>query len=931
MAFSVTHAFSLTHPALLAAGLLAPALAAGVWARLPPPLTSVRSRVSLGLRVGMLLLIVAALAGLSFNRVPGSQALVAVVDRSASTNAGADQERRAVLDLQRDLRRGDRLGVVTVGEQAVVEQPPSSPSLGGPSFTDFSTAPNADYTNLEAGLRLAASLQPTDSRHHVVLLTDGRQNLGDALSGARLLASQGIRVDVMGITVPTGAEARVDAVQAPSSLPAGATTKVQVLLNSNIGQQATLTVLLDAAVVYRAPVALRAGETQVGVAVPAPSPGFHTVTAQLDAPQDTYSENNTGTALIQVLGAPKVLVVEGTKGEGTNVAAALTAASLNPVVTAPGAVPDTLAGLAAYQAVALVDVGASALTQAQMGTLQSGVRDLGIGLTAFGGNSSMGPGGYAGTPLDATLPVTAQIPQQLKRPPVAVVLVLETMESPTADQVMRGAAKAVVDQLSAQDSVGIADGASGMVVPLQPASDKAKIDKAILTTSFGDPPTYAPYATAAADALKGQVNANKYVILVGDGDASDDYPGIGHTLAAQGINVSAIGINVHSQASFMANMRALAEAGGGSFYESDDPSELPQLLLADTQKSVKPWIVQGTFTPQLGSPSPALGGIDAATLPSLDGYVASTPKPSSEVVLRSPSNDPVLGTWQYGLGRALAWTSDTNGQWTKNLLSSPVGGTLLANMVAWTIPLGQDPNVALQTALSGDQGHVTVQLANPPAGASVVASVAGPDRQGLAVPLSTTAPGRYEGNFPASQAGNYLVRVAVSEHGAVTHAALGGLSVAYSAEYQFLGTDAGFLQEIARAGGGTVLRDAGSAFKVALPKVEVKESLAFLLLAVAALLLPLDVAARRLVVSRGDRRAWSEALQRREVKVPVPAAVEPTLERLKGRLAQQRAGRPPPASEEPAAPEAPPAAPPAAEDDLAARLLARRKKMDGQR
>src|SRR2546430_10153542 len=212
------------YPGLLAAGLLAPALAVGVWALLPPPLTSGRSRMCLGLRVGMLLLIVAALAGLSFNRVPGSQALVAVVDRSASVNAGVDQERQAVLDLQRDVRTGDRLGVVTVGQQAVVEQPPSSPSLGGPSFTDFSTAPNADYTNLEAGLRLAASLQPTDTRHHVVLLTDGRQNLGDALSGARLLASQGVRGDVMGITVPTGAEARGDAVEAPPSPPARAPT-----------------------------------------------------------------------------------------------------------------------------------------------------------------------------------------------------------------------------------------------------------------------------------------------------------------------------------------------------------------------------------------------------------------------------------------------------------------------------------------------------------------------------------------------------------------------------------------------------------------------------------------------------------------------------------------------------------------------------------
>jgi hypothetical protein len=157
------------------------------------------------------------------------------------------------------------------------------------------------------------------------------------------------------------------------------------------------------------------------------------------------------------------------------------------------------------------------------------------------------------------------------------------------------------------------------------------------------------------------------------------------------------------------------------------------------------------------------------------------------------------------------------------------------------------------------------------------------------------------------------VKVTVSEHGTVTHAALGGLAVTYSPEYQFLGTDAGFLQEVARAGGGVVLSDAGSAFKVALPKIQVRESLAFLLLAVAALLLPLDIAARRLVVSRGDQKVWSEALQRREATVP--AAVEPTLERLKERLDRGKASR-----------SAPEPAPAAEDDDLAARLLARRKK-----
>ena len=176
----------------------------------------------------------------------------------------------------------------------------------------------------------------------------------------------------------------------------------------------------------------------------------------------------------------------------------------------------------------------------------------------------------------------------------------------------------------------------------------------------------------------------------------------------------------------------------------------------------------------------------------------------------------------------------------------------------------------------------------------MVASVAGPDLQGAQVPLSPTAPGRYEGSFPAGRTGSYLVKVTASDQGKEVHTALGGLALAYSAEYRFLGTDLPFLSELARAGGGSVLPDGDSAFRVPLPRVAVKTSLAFLLLAIATILLPFDVAARRLVLARGDLRAWSEAFHRRDS----PAAVEPTLDRLRGRLDRPRAGpRPEPGSE----------------------------------
>src|SRR5256884_8675675 len=110
-----------------------------------------------------------------------------------------------------------------------------------------------------------------------------------------------------------------------------------------------------------------------------------------------------------------------------------------------------------------------------MKLLQVSVRDLGTGLAVMGGTESYGPGGYAATPLEAALPVQIQIPQDMQKPPVAVVLVLESTETGQGDQILRGAAEAVVAQLTSRDMVGVTDGAMGMVVPLAPLTDKAAI------------------------------------------------------------------------------------------------------------------------------------------------------------------------------------------------------------------------------------------------------------------------------------------------------------------------------------------------------------------------------------------------------------------------------------------------------------------------
>ena len=78
------------------------------------------------------------------------------------------------------------------------------------------------------------------------------------------------------------------------------------------------------------------------------------------------------------------------------------------------------------------------------------------------------------------------------------------------------------------------------------------------------------------------------------------------------------------------------------------------------------------FFPRVTSASDLLAGVPLDAFPELGGYVVTNPKPTADVLFASPKGDPVLATGQHGLGRTVAWTSDSRGRWTAGLLGSPV-------------------------------------------------------------------------------------------------------------------------------------------------------------------------------------------------------------------------------------------------------------------
>jgi hypothetical protein len=130
--------------------------------------------------------------------------------------------------------------------------------------------------------------------------------------------------------------------------------------------------------------------------------------------------------------------------------------------------------------------------------------------------------------------------------------------------------------------------------------------------------------------------------------------------------------------------------------------------------------------------------------------------------------------------------------------------------------------------------------------------------------------------------------VTQSAGGVVKHTNTFGIVVPYSPEYRDLGTDLNSLRAVARAGGGTVITDLAQVYNVPVPATQAAQPLDELLLVLAIILFPIDVALRRLILRVEDVPAWKKAFKRRPARA---ITAEATVMRLRERVAGVRSAR----------------------------------------
>lgn len=868
-----------------------------------------RETSSLFVRAIIVSCLVMALAGLEVTSLAGKGSALAVVflvDHSDSMPEAArqfaeDYVRQALQSMQPD----DQAAVILFGGEALVEQP-MSPSQ---ELAPFASVPSGSQTDLAKAIQLAMALYPPEKARRMVILSDGAATAGDAEAAARLAASSGVEIFVVPLLPSPEAEVLVSAIHTPSHLRQGDHFNLDLTLEANQAVQTGVRIYAAGGLIFEGSYALKPGSQTFSLPLTAGEPGFNIYEVQLIPEADEAYQNNQMASYIQVSGPPRVLLVAppaddplGRGGElrgdeSSAILSAFAAAGTTVETVLPYDLPAELPNLAPYASIVLVDVPARQLTNRQMTSLQSYVRDLGGGLVVIGGPTSYGVGGYFRTPLEEILPVEIQIKDEQRRPSLAIVFVIdhsgsmaETSGGVVKLELAKEAAMRSVELLMPSDRVGVIafDDAATWVVPMTDLEEPAEVIRSIGTLRPGGGTDILAGLQAMANVLPGEETTSKHVILLTDGGANP--AGIPELVTRlfqdDQITLTTVGVG-RDAAAFLPD---LAELGGGRYHFAADPGAIPSIFTEETMLATRSYIIEEEFSPQLFQSSPILEGIQA--LPPLLGYVGTSSKDTAQTILVTHKGDPLLASWQYGLGKVVAFTSDATGRWAKDWVSWNNFPNFWSNALQWTVGEVSASTLNTQVQLEEGQATLTVDTAGSLLAGNTMllngymmqANIVDPAGQVQVIQLRQVAPGNYKGNFKPEDEGVYLLRI-VGEPPAEGGSPVGetsGWVYAYSAEYRAPDPDPDALYRIALAGNGRIApTDPSGAFAHTLQAPGASRPLWVWLLLLSIVLLPVDIGIRRLVITKSDlRQGWQRVVKKLRPLQPAPASPTPRSERI---------------------------------------------------
>jgi uncharacterized membrane protein/Mg-chelatase subunit ChlD len=854
-----------------------------------------RMWLSFLLRTSIMILLLLALAGLQMVIEQDTLSVLYVLDASKSV---PETERQRAIDFIKktlpEKRPDDKAGLLVFGGRAEWEVSPT-PLFAAPNARDMKAHPATDATNIEVAFSRAISRSDDDARRRIVLFTDGRQTAGDAVKALQDIVGQG-GVDVWVVPLKRGndAEMLIEKVVLPNELLWEQPFDAHVFVYSNVTATARVNLFTGDKVGGNPPaqtVNLVPGKNRVTFpGLKMHSGGAKEVRAVLEPANradDTLSENNEAYAFTDVQTENRVLILTSDVAEVKHLLAALEGEKMTIDVRAGTSLPDNPEVFRGYDCIVLANLARSYLSEQAMKVIETCVKDQGAGLVMIGGDQSFGAGGYLNTPIEDALPVQMDLKNQRVMPSGALCIVLHTCEFADGNAWGKKISKAALKTLSPQDYAGLIyyGNFGGEQWAFKPSKVRPEMFGFIDGCDPGDMPSLDKIVDMANTALANLPNVSlKHCIVITDGDPSPPTPA---TLAAakkSHISVSVITIFPHGGAN-VSTMKDVAAQTGGRYYSADDPRKLPQIFIKEAAVVRKSLIRSDEkgIPVSLSVTGPTLKEF-GTKFPDVGAFVVTAPKDRAELQLFTTIEGeklPILMSWHYGLGKAVAYTSDCTNRWGAKWVEWQSYKKFWTNMLTWVSRQRVPSNHTVSTRIEGDTAHVVLESLDAQGnylnfakltGNAIDPEVARNGTEGKTFDLNfmMTAPGRYEATFPVQKAGAYAITIVDQSDPKKPNTIVTGLANSYSAEFLHLEADDALLAKLGDIATGknkvSRLKDLSKldpvkcgVFNHDLPPSSQPTDLFLRLLIAALCLFPLDVAVRRIAIDpeKGFIALWA--------------------------------------------------------------------------
>mgnify|MGYP002855681612 CR=1 FL=1 len=753
----------------------------------------------------LLLLVILAIVGIRIPRVSRKVTTIFVMDLSVSNEENREIFEEYIDDQLEDLPKNNQYGIVTFGRDTAVEQFVTDRDM----FMGIAARTDGTGTNIEAAIQRAASMIPDDSAGRIVVLTDGRETIGDVRNTSGLITQSEISLEAVVLEQESDNDAFLKDVQMPNYLHPGDSYYITVSVQSNYETDAVVELLSEDILINSENVHLQRGENTFVFEEVAGSESMESFTVHVVAEGDTCAENDSFSAYTEVEDAPKILVIKGNGDSSDAFRVLLEAAHVNAdffkagTAAANGTLRD-LNSMLSYRAIVLENVYVDNLPENFMDLIETYVRDYGRGLIVCGGEDSFMLGGYNDTPIETVLPVNMELRGTAQIPKTAIVMVIDHSGSmdmsdghgATYLDVAVEAAKRGVDNLRETDEVGILafDDRFTWAHHLSSVRDKDQIKDDIETIRSGGGTTIMPALEEARNALLGSDAQVRHIILLTDGyGETSDFSAVTDRINDSGITLSTVAVGMDSDTLLM---ERLARTCNGRYYYADSNTDIPRIFAQEVYLGGDTYIKNGDFGVVYGGAHELTDGLFTDGWSNVLGYVAASPKTGASQLLMTQSGDPLLTVWQYGLGKTVAWNSDVDGGWSASYMGNEDFAELwkrITDFASGNTSIGED---SVEVHSANEKTVITYTAAEYSDDTEISALYTRPDGSTGQVTFTAKEPGVYEAEIDSVETGLYNINVLREDDGNVSGAFSTASVVQYSEEYRFDKDNSNFVEFI---------------------------------------------------------------------------------------------------------------------------------------